>query len=53
VLYGTRERKYKRIPSFTGMRIITGKWIKNGDYAVLTISNPISNKIGSDFGNIL
>jgi len=23
------------------------------DYAVLTISNPISNQIGSDFGNIL
>ena len=26
---------------------------QNGDYAVLTISNPISNQIGSDFGNIL
>jgi len=41
------------LPYFTGMRTITGKWIKNGDYAVLTISNPISNQIGSDFGNIL
>ena len=38
------------IPYFTEKRIITGKPIKNSDYAVLPIPNLTSNPIGSIFG---
>jgi len=41
------------IPYFTGKRIITGKWIKSGDYVVLMISLPISNQMDSSFWKVL
>jgi len=42
-----------KLPYFTVERIITGKWIKGGDYVVLTVSVPISNQMGSNFWKVL